>query len=147
MWSILLRRAIERYGNDDFVIVPDRRMSVRVAEQASGALARHMLPTGADKGSRVGIILPTGMEWTVAWLAADRIGAKPMASPATYRPAELRGFRRCNSRRSRRIRAQLQPPYVFSSDPSVDHFDHAGSLPCATRIVNPLNGILRAHVL
>jgi acyl-CoA synthetase (AMP-forming)/AMP-acid ligase II len=86
----LLHRAVERFGESDFVVMIDRRTSFAGAERGSAAFARQLLAAGVGKGTRVGIILPTGIDWLVAWLAAARIGALPMLFPSTYRPAELR---------------------------------------------------------
>jgi acyl-CoA synthetase (AMP-forming)/AMP-acid ligase II len=86
----LLHRAVELYGDDDFVVLPDERLTFADAERRSGALALRLLAAGAGKGTRVGIVLPTGVDWVVAWLAAARVGALAMLFPATYRPEELR---------------------------------------------------------
>ncbi|HUZ08721.1 MAG TPA: class I adenylate-forming enzyme family protein [Acidimicrobiales bacterium] len=86
----LLHRAAERFGDDDFVVLWERRISFAGAERASAALAKQLLAAGVGKGTRIGIVLPTGIDWVVAWLASARIGAMPMLFPATYRPAELR---------------------------------------------------------
>jgi len=85
----LLHRAAERYGDNDYVVLPHRRISFAEAERASKELARRLVAAGVAKGTRVGISLPTGIDWVIAWLAAGRIGAMPMLFPATYRPAEL----------------------------------------------------------
>jgi acyl-CoA synthetase (AMP-forming)/AMP-acid ligase II len=87
---VLLRQAVDRFGDDDYVVMPDQRLSFADAELASAKLAKRLLAAGVGKGTRIGIILPTGIDWVVAWLAAGRIGAYPMLFPATYRPAELR---------------------------------------------------------
>lgn len=86
----LLAQAVARFGDDDYVVMIDRRLSFREADEASRVLAKRLLDAGVSKGTRIGIILPTGLDWVVAWLAAGRIGAFPMLFPATYRPAELR---------------------------------------------------------
>jgi acyl-CoA synthetase (AMP-forming)/AMP-acid ligase II len=86
----LLRRAAERYGDRDFIVVPDGRISFAEAEQDTARLAKHLLMAGVGKGTRVGVLLPTGIEWALVWLAAARIGAMSMLFPATYRAAELR---------------------------------------------------------
>lgn len=86
----LLRRAAAKFGEDDFVVLWNRRISFAGAERASAILAKRLLAAGVGKGTRVGIVLPTGIDWVVAWLASARIGAMPMLFPATYRPAELR---------------------------------------------------------
>jgi acyl-CoA synthetase (AMP-forming)/AMP-acid ligase II len=86
----LLNQAVERFGDDDYVVMPDRRVSFAEAQTASRKLAKRMLEAGVGKGTRVAIILPTGIDWVIAWLAAGSVGAFPMLFPATYRPAELR---------------------------------------------------------
>ena len=86
---VLLHRAADRYSSDDFVVLSDRRISFGEAEENSAELARQLLEAGAGKGTRIGIILPSGIDWVVAWLAVARIGALAMLLPATYRPAEL----------------------------------------------------------
>lgn len=87
---VLLHRAVERYGDGDFVVLPDERMSFAEAERRSARVAQQLVAAGVGKGTRIGIILPTGLDWVVALLAAGRIGAMSMLFPATYRPAELR---------------------------------------------------------
>jgi acyl-CoA synthetase (AMP-forming)/AMP-acid ligase II len=78
------------YGEKDFVVLADERLSFAQAERRSHALALRLLAHGVGKGTRIGIVLPTGIEWVVAWLAAARVGALAMLFPATYRPEELR---------------------------------------------------------
>ncbi|MET0196795.1 MAG: class I adenylate-forming enzyme family protein [Rhodococcus fascians] len=86
----LLRSAADRFGDADYVITSGRRLTFLGAERASARLAKHMIGAGIGKGTRVAIVLPTGVEWVIAWLAAARVGAFPMLIPATYRPGELR---------------------------------------------------------
>jgi len=86
----LLHRAVERYGDRDFVVLPDARLTFEAAERGSAVLARHLIAQGVGKGTRVGVAVATGVDWVIGWFAAARIGAMPMMFPATYRPAELR---------------------------------------------------------
>lgn len=86
----IVRRAAELFGEDDYIVMPDRRLSFRQVEAASRLLAKELLAAGVGKGARVGIHLPSGPEWTVAFLAAARIGAVAMPFSTIYRPAELR---------------------------------------------------------
>jgi acyl-CoA synthetase (AMP-forming)/AMP-acid ligase II len=88
---VVVRRAAKEFGDDDFIVLKDRRISFRQAEVASRHLAKQLLAAGAGKGTRLGIHLPTGPEWAVAWIAAARIGALAMPFSTVYRPAELRG--------------------------------------------------------
>lgn len=87
---VVARRASEEFGDQDFIVMPDRRITFREAEIASRNLAKQLLAAGVGKGARVGIHLPTGVEWAVVWLAATRIGALAMPFSTLFRPAELR---------------------------------------------------------
>lgn len=85
-----LHRAVARWGDRDFIVTPDRRMTYRDAEEHSRRLAKRMVAAGIGKGTRVGVFLTYGQEWVVTWLAASRVGALLMPLATTYRPAELR---------------------------------------------------------
>ena len=50
-------------------------LGYREADERSRALARGLLAEGVGKGTRVGVLLPNGPEWLLAFLAASRIGA------------------------------------------------------------------------
>jgi acyl-CoA synthetase (AMP-forming)/AMP-acid ligase II len=86
----LLARAVEQHGDGDFVVAADTRCTFREAEARSRALAKRLLAAGVGKGARVGLMLPSGVDWAVCWLAAARIGAISMLFSSTYRPGELR---------------------------------------------------------
>ena len=85
----LLASGAERFGDDDYVITATQRLSFREADEQSALLARQLLAAGVGKGTRVGIVLPSGTEFAVAFLAVARIGAVAMLFSSTYRPAEL----------------------------------------------------------
>ena len=87
---VILRRVAATFGDDDYVVLPDRRISFRQAEAASRRLAKELLAAGVGKGTRTGIHLATGPEWAVAFLAVTRIGSLAMPFSTIYRPAELR---------------------------------------------------------
>ncbi len=87
---VVLRRAVREFGDDDYIVMLDRRISFRDAERASRRLAKELLAAGVGKGTRVGLHMPTGPEWAVTFLAATRIGALTMPYSTIYRPAELR---------------------------------------------------------
>ncbi len=86
----VVRRASALYGDADFIVMVDRRISFRQAEAASRRLAKRLLAAGVTKGTRIGIHLATGPEWAVAFIAVTRIGALAMPFSTIYRPAELR---------------------------------------------------------
>ena len=108
---VVLRRAVEMFGDDDFVVMPDRRISFREAEAASRHLAKQLLAAGVGKGTRVGIHVPTGTEWAVFWLAVTRIGALAMPFSTLYRPAELRAALRLGD-----VAILLSQPMILGKD-------------------------------
>ncbi len=85
-----IRRAAERFGDREYVVMPDRRMTFAEADAASQRVAREMLARGIGKGTRVGMHFSYGTEWIVAFCAASRIGAVCVPMSTAYRPAELR---------------------------------------------------------
>jgi acyl-CoA synthetase (AMP-forming)/AMP-acid ligase II len=86
----VLRRAASLFGDDDYIVIPDHRISFRQMEAASRRLAKQLLAAGVSKGTKIGIHLATGPEWAVVFAAATRIGALAMPFSTIYRPAELR---------------------------------------------------------
>lgn len=85
-----MRRAADRFGSDDYVVMPDKRMTFAEAELASRRVAKEMLARGITKGTRVGMQFSYGFEWIIAFFAATRIGAVCLPMSTAYRPAELR---------------------------------------------------------
>jgi acyl-CoA synthetase (AMP-forming)/AMP-acid ligase II len=85
----VVRRAARLFGDQPFIVMPDKRMSFRQAEKASRRLAATLLATGVGKGTRVGAMFPYGADWVVTWLATTRIGAVFMPFSTVYKPAEL----------------------------------------------------------
>jgi acyl-CoA synthetase (AMP-forming)/AMP-acid ligase II len=85
-----LQRAAAAWGDRDFIVTPDRRMTYRQAEERSRRLAKRMIGAGIGKGTRVGAFFTYGQEWVVTWLAASRIGALFMPLATTSRPTEIR---------------------------------------------------------
>src|ERR1700734_3769238 len=85
-----VRRAAELFGDRDFVVLPDRRITFEEADLASRAVAKRMLAAGIGKGTRVGLFYTYSVEWVVVWLAASRIGALVIPFSTIYAPGELR---------------------------------------------------------
>ena len=71
----LLRHAVDRHGEREFLVHGDRRLTFRDAERQSAVLARGLLAMGIGKGTRVGLLMPNGPDWILAYLAITRIGA------------------------------------------------------------------------
>lgn len=85
----LLTSAVERFGDREFLITAGDRLSYRDADEQSALLACQLIANGAGKGTRIGIVLPSGIEFGLAFLAVARIGAIAMLFSSTYKPAEL----------------------------------------------------------
>ncbi|TMK59131.1 MAG: long-chain fatty acid--CoA ligase [Actinobacteria bacterium] len=86
----VLRRAVERFGDRDYIVTPQRRMTFAQAEAGSRRLAKELLIAGVGKGTRVGFVYPYGTDWVVVWLAAARIGALCLPFSTVLAPGELR---------------------------------------------------------
>jgi acyl-CoA synthetase (AMP-forming)/AMP-acid ligase II len=74
-----------------FIVKGAVRLSYGEAERRSARIARGLLASGVGKGTRVGILLPNGPDWVLAWLAASRIGALVVPLNTFYQAREL-GF-------------------------------------------------------
>src|SRR6185437_4727099 len=86
----LLRRDVAQYGDSDFVVGPDSRLTYAEVDHHSRRLAASLLAQGVTKGSRVAFRFVNTPEWLVLWLALARIGAVAMPLSTLYRPAEVR---------------------------------------------------------
>jgi acyl-CoA synthetase (AMP-forming)/AMP-acid ligase II len=87
---VLIRDLAARHGGRPLIVLGERRLSYESAERESALLARGLLATGVGKGTRVGIWMPNGPDWVLAWLAAARIGALVVPINTFYRARELR---------------------------------------------------------
>lgn len=85
-----VRRAAAEFGDTDYIVTLEDRLTYADAEAASARLARRMLARGIGKGTRVGVFYPNGTDWVVAWLAASRIGAVVLPLSTLYAPGELK---------------------------------------------------------
>ncbi len=72
---IFIRSLAQKHGDHELIVLDDRRISYREAEAESARLARGLLARGVAKGTRVGVLMPNGPDWLVAWLAVARVGA------------------------------------------------------------------------
>lgn len=86
----LVRRAVDLFPNNDFIVEPDRRLTYADADRLSRALAKRLLLMGVTKGSRVAAKYPNGVEWVIAWLGVTRIGGFFMPLSSAYKPGETK---------------------------------------------------------
>jgi acyl-CoA synthetase (AMP-forming)/AMP-acid ligase II len=85
----LLQERADRFAEKTFVVCDASRISYREAERRSARLARALLAAGVGKGTHVGLLLPNGTGFVVAWLAAARIGAVAVPFSTFSKPREL----------------------------------------------------------
>tara|TARA_Y100000588_G_scaffold268842_1_gene284115 strand:- start:1749 stop:3407 length:1659 start_codon:yes stop_codon:yes gene_type:complete len=85
----LVRHVADRWGDRTLVVLGDQRVSYREVERRSAEMARALLSSGVERGSRLGLLAPNGPDWVVAWLAATRIGAVTTLLSTYSRPREL----------------------------------------------------------
>lgn len=85
----LLAAAVDRHGSGDYIVTAENRMTFAEADEWSRVFAQRLVDAGVGKGTRVGLSLPSGIDWVVAFLATARIGAISVLLSTTYRPWEL----------------------------------------------------------
>ncbi len=87
---VFIRRLAEAHEAREVIVLDERRLSYREAETQSARLARGLLAQGVAKGTRVGVLMPNGPDWLVAWLAVARIGAILVPLNTFFQTRELR---------------------------------------------------------
>ncbi len=85
----MIRSLARQHGERPAILLGERRLSYTEVERQSAALARGLLADGVGKGTRVGLLMPNGPDWLVAWLAAARIGALVVPINTFYQVREL----------------------------------------------------------
>ncbi|MCY3634235.1 MAG: AMP-binding protein [bacterium] len=85
----MIRAAVDAYGDREFTVLGDQRMTYADTGAASAALAKGLLAIGVGKGTRVGLLAPNSPNWVAAWLAIGRIGALGVLLNTYYKPREL----------------------------------------------------------
>ncbi|MFF5034206.1 class I adenylate-forming enzyme family protein [Nocardia salmonicida] len=88
-----LRELLEhslKWGERDYLVTEDRRISFAEHAAAAGALATALAARyGVGKGDRVGILAANGPDWVIAFWAAQCLGAIPVGYNAWWAPPEI----------------------------------------------------------
>ncbi|MFE6924659.1 class I adenylate-forming enzyme family protein [Nocardia sp. NPDC057663] len=88
-----LRELLEHsltWGERDYLVTEDRRISFAEHAAAAGALATALARRhGVGKGDRVGILAANGPDWVIAFWAAQCLGAIPVGYNAWWAPPEI----------------------------------------------------------
>jgi len=113
----LLSYAVERFGDKDFIVELDRRITYADADRLSRAFAKRLVLMGVGKGTRVAAKYPNGVGWVIAWLAVTRIGGFFMPLSSTYKAGETRKCLRIGD-----AEIYLSPAEIIGRDqrPAVD---------------------------
>jgi acyl-CoA synthetase (AMP-forming)/AMP-acid ligase II len=85
----LLTTRRRRDGTVQALVSDHEAITYTGLDDATRALARKLVGAGVSKGSRVGLVLPNGIEWATAALAVMRIGAVLVPLSTLLRPPEL----------------------------------------------------------
>lgn len=83
------RKLAARFGEQPLLVHAGRALTYREADARSQRIAKGLLASGVGKGTRVGVLLPNGPDWVLAWLAAARIGALVVPINTFYQAREL----------------------------------------------------------
>jgi fatty-acyl-CoA synthase len=86
-----LRRAVERHGAREALVVPHQHYRATYAElwREVDRAARALLAHGVRKGDRVGIWAPNRYEWVITQFATARVGAILVTINPAYEAPEL----------------------------------------------------------
>ncbi|WP_280338570.1 class I adenylate-forming enzyme family protein [Nocardia neocaledoniensis] len=88
-----LRELLEHslgWGERDYLVTEDRRISFAEHAAAAGALATALATDyGLGKGDRVGIFAANGPDWVITFWAAQCLGAIPVGYNAWWAPPEI----------------------------------------------------------
>lgn len=85
----LLRSNRERYGDKAAIVTDEAALTHAELDSASQELARRLVAAGIGKSSRVGLLMPNGIEWAVTSAAVMRLGAVLVPLSTLLRPPEL----------------------------------------------------------
>jgi acyl-CoA synthetase (AMP-forming)/AMP-acid ligase II len=85
----LLRHRGAHFGDAAALVHDDVSISYRELDDRSRALACRLVAAGVGKRSRVGVLMPNGIDWATVAYAALRVGAVLVPLSTLMRPPEL----------------------------------------------------------
>lgn len=86
----LVRRRAQEQGDARFIVTDDDHLTYAELDRRTRAVAVAVVRAGAGKGSRVGLLMPNGIDWAVLALGIMRSGAVLVPLSTFLRPPELR---------------------------------------------------------
>ena len=85
----MLEETVRRYGRKTAFIVRDRRVSYTEIDQASNKIANALIKAGINRGDRIAMLLPNGVEFINVYFGIIKAGATAIPLDAKYKAAEL----------------------------------------------------------
>ncbi len=79
-----------KFGSRTALVDGARRLTYAALDHESAKLAAGLISQGVGKGHHVGLLMPNGADWVLAFLAAARIGAVIVPINTFYQSRELR---------------------------------------------------------
>jgi long-chain acyl-CoA synthetase len=87
--ATVLDAAAERFGDREFLVAGDRRLSFAEVARRAAALARQLVNSGVAPGDAVALSCPNVPEFTIAYFAILRAGAVVVPLNVMLRPREI----------------------------------------------------------
>jgi acyl-CoA synthetase (AMP-forming)/AMP-acid ligase II len=128
----LIRSAAQRFGDQPFLVFPDRRLSFRDVDEQSAELASALLRRGFSKDQRVGLLLPNSPEWVVLFCALSRIGVRVNLLGTLYQPPELSTVIRHSDIDTLFVAPNYRHHDLLGRLEEALKIEQPGDLPCAT---------------
>jgi len=85
----LVRKWVASQADAPFMITDEGTLTYGQLDQRSTSVALRLIARGASKGTRVGLLMPNGIDWAVVAVAAARAGAVLVPLSTLLRPPEL----------------------------------------------------------
>ncbi|HXZ38597.1 MAG TPA: AMP-binding protein, partial [Thermodesulfobacteriota bacterium] len=84
-----LEEAARLYGDNEFLVVNENRMTYRELSQGVRKFSRGLLAAGVKAGDHVAVWLPNGIEWVVAVFSLANLGAVFVPVNTRFKAEEL----------------------------------------------------------
>jgi acyl-CoA synthetase (AMP-forming)/AMP-acid ligase II len=85
----LLRRNADAHGDKPVMVTPERSYPHADLDRDSRLLAARLIGAGVGRSSRIGLLMPNGIDWLVTAAAIMRIGATLVPLSTLLKPPEL----------------------------------------------------------
>jgi long-chain acyl-CoA synthetase len=87
--KLMLGEAARQYRDKTAIALGDERVSYAQLDEESNKAARALTSLGVNKGDRVAMLLPNGLEFITIYFGIVKVGAIAVPLDTKYKPAEL----------------------------------------------------------